>query len=162
MPLIDDLRANVGPEVLKRRKFLGVLTGSTFAIAGIGTSITAVSYLRPNVLFEPPTKFPVGKPEEIPVGMLIVMPAQKIYVVHAEEGFIAMSAVCTHLGCMTRYDQANKRLVCPCHGSVFSTAGVVSDGPAPKPLGRMHIELKDGQLIVDTGTPAADDFALKV
>lgn len=160
--LIDDLKADVGPDVLKRRKFLGVLTGSTFAIAGVGTSITAVSYLRPNVLFEPPTKFSAGKPEEIPVGTLIVMPAQKIYVMHAEDGFVAMSAVCTHLGCMTRYEEANKRLVCPCHGSVFSTSGVVSEGPAPKPLQRMHLELKDGQLIVDTGTPAADDFVLKV
>ena len=162
MPLIDDLRADVGPEVLKRRKFLGVLTGSTFAIAGIGTSITAVSYLRPNVLFEPPTKFSAGKPEEIPVGKLIVMPEQQVYVVHAAEGFIALSAVCTHLGCMTRYEEAKQQLVCPCHGSVFSTSGVVDGGPAPKPLQRMHLELKDGQLIVDVGTLAEDDFVLKV
>lgn len=162
MPLIDDLRADVGPEALKRRKFLGVLTGSTFAIAGIGTSITMVSYLRPNVLFEPPTKFSVGRPEDIPVGMLIVMPEQKIYVVHAEEGFIAMSAVCTHLGCMTRYEEADKRLVCPCHGSVFSTSGVVTEGPAPRQLERRELQLEDGQLIVDTAMPVDDDFVLKV
>jgi nitrite reductase/ring-hydroxylating ferredoxin subunit len=162
MPLIDDLRADVGDDVLKRRKFLGVITGSTFAIAGIGTTITMVSYLRPNVLFEPPSKFVVGKPGDIPLGALIVMPEQKLYIVHAEEGFVAMSAVCTHLGCMTRYEQAEERLVCPCHGSVFSTTGQVTGGPAPKPLGRRHLELKDGELVVDTAVVAEEDFVLKV
>ncbi len=162
MPLIDDLRADVGDDVLRRRKFLGVLTGSTFAIAGIGTTITMVGYLRPNVLFEPPTKFSVGRPEDIPVGALVVLPEQKLYIVHAEEGFIALSAVCTHLGCMTRYEQAEERLVCPCHGSVFSTSGVVTEGPAPKALERRHIELKDGVLVVDTATTTADDFVLEV
>ncbi len=162
MALIDDLQADVSPEALRRRRLLGVLTGSTFAIAGIGTTITMVSFLRPNVLFEPPTKFRVGGPEEIPLGMLVVMPEQQIYVVHADEGFIAMSAVCTHLGCMTRYDEADERVVCPCHGSVFSKTGAVTSGPAPRPLDRRYMELKDGQLVVDVGVEVDKDFVLKV
>jgi cytochrome b6-f complex iron-sulfur subunit len=113
------------------------------------------------VLFEPPTKFSVGKPEDIPVGALIVMPEQKLYIVHSEAGFVAMSAVCTHLGCMTRYEEPAKRLVCPCHGSEFSTEGTVTGGPAPKPLERRQVELKDGQLIVDVSVTVADDFVLK-
>jgi cytochrome b6-f complex iron-sulfur subunit len=162
MALIDDLAADLGESELKRRKVLSVITSSTFAVAGLGTAITMVSYLRPNVLFEPPTKFSVGRPEEIPVGTLLVMPEQKIYVVHLETGFIALSAACTHLGCMTRYEEDHERLACPCHGSVFSLDGTVTDGPAPKPLERRMIELADGQLVVDVAADAPDDFVLEV
>ncbi|MCA9623604.1 MAG: ubiquinol-cytochrome c reductase iron-sulfur subunit [Myxococcales bacterium] len=162
MALIDDLSADVGELDLKRRKLLAMVTSSTFAIAGFGTAITMVSYLRPNVLFEPPTKFSVGRPEEIPVGQLLVLPEQRIYVVHLAEGFVALNAACTHLGCMTRYEAADQRVSCPCHGSVFSLDGKVTDGPAPKPLERRMLELADGQLIVDVAAEAPEDFMLEV
>jgi nitrite reductase/ring-hydroxylating ferredoxin subunit len=162
MALIDDLSADVGEIELERRKLLSVVTAGTFAIAGLGTAITMVSYLRPNVLFEPPTKFSVGKPEDIAEGSLIVMPEQKIYVVHVAEGFVALSAECTHLGCMTRFEEADKKLSCPCHGSVFSLDGAVAAGPAPKPLERRVLELEDGQLVVDVAAEAPEDFVLKV
>ena len=162
MGLIDDLAADVEPAELTRRKVLGVVTGSTLALAGVGTIITAVSYLRPNVLFEPATKFKVGRPENIQIGTLLVLPVQRLYVVHAERGFVALSAVCTHLGCMTRYLPPDKRIVCPCHGSMFDREGTVVGGPAPRPLERRHLEIVDGDLWVDGGRVAADDFVLEV
>ena len=162
MALIDDLSADVGELDLERRKLLAVVTGGTFAIAGLGTAITIVSFLRPNVLFEPPSKFTVGRPDDIAKGQLVVMPEQKIYVVHVDDGFVALSAACTHLGCMTRYEEAKKKLTCPCHGSVFSLDGKVAAGPAPKPLERRQLEIKDGLLVVDVTMAAADDFVLKV
>lgn len=161
MPLVDDLDADVPAEILTRRKALGTITGATFAIAGLGTTITAVSYLRPNVLYEPPTRFKVGRPEDIPLGTLIVMPDQRLYVVHSAEGFVALSSVCTHLGCMTRYEKAQQSVFCPCHGSRFDQAGAVKEGPAPKPLARHKIELVDGELVVDIGESVADDFSLE-
>lgn len=159
MSLVDDLESDVPGEELDRREALGRITGVAMGLAGVGTVFTTIRYLQPNVLFEPPTRFGVGRPEEIPVGTLLVLPEQKLYVGHAEEGFFAMSSVCTHLGCMTRYIPEQGGIFCPCHGSRFDTSGAVTGGPAPKPLPRLRLTLADGELIVDVrASVAADEF----
>ena len=45
-----------------------------------------------------------------------------------------VSAVCTHQGCIVRFDEAEQSWDCPCHGSRFSTDGAVLGGPARTPL----------------------------
>ena len=47
---------------------------------------------------------------------------------------IALSAVCTHSGCIVDYDASAQRIECGCHGSEFSTTGAVLRGPAERPL----------------------------
>jgi len=160
MSLVDDLRAPTPEEDLTRREVLGKVTGAAFAAAGLGTAFTTVRYMRPNVLFEPPTRFQVGPPEEITPGTLLVLPEQKLFVGRNREGFFAMSATCTHLGCMTRY-MGETGIFCPCHGSHFNLDGKVVGGPAPRPLPRYQISLADGQLVVDTAQPVAPDFVLR-
>ena len=161
MSLIDDLKAKTPSEELDRREALGKITGGALGMAGRGTVFTPVRSLRPNVLFEPPTRFRVGRPEDISVGTLLVLPEQRLYVAHTQEGFFAMSAVCTHLGCMTRYLAAEERIFCPCHGSQFDRGGQVTAGPAPQPLPRFHISLADGELVVDSRRPVDSNFVLK-
>jgi Rieske Fe-S protein len=161
MSLVDDLKAPTPPEELDRREALGKITGAALTIAGVGTVFTTIRFMRPNVLFEPATRFGVGNPEELPVGTLLLLPEQKIFVAHAREGFFAMSAVCTHLGCMTRYLEETRTIFCPCHGSKFDGSGRVTAGPAPKPLTRFHLSLTDGELVVDLRNPVADNFILR-
>jgi cytochrome b6-f complex iron-sulfur subunit len=146
----------------ERREFLALLGGGAMALAGLGTAITAVRFLWPEVVFEEERRFRVGKPEEIPVGTLIAMPQQRIYVMRAAEGFFAMSATCTHLGCLTRYERENNRIFCPCHGSRFSTDGKVTAGPAPRPLPRLQLTVEQGLLVVDVSKQVAADAVLKV
>ena len=55
-----------------------------------------------------------------------------IYVVRTAEGFFALSAICTHLGCMTAYKPDLGIIACPCHGSKFNKDGVKIAGPAPQ------------------------------
>jgi cytochrome b6-f complex iron-sulfur subunit len=162
MPLIDDLRMPLSEDEEKRREFLALLGTGAMAAAALGTAITAVRFMWPEVLFEEERRFRIGKPEDIPVGTLVAMPQQKVYVVHAAAGFFAMSAVCTHLGCLTQYEKENSRIFCPCHGSRFDESGNVTDGPAPAPLPRLELALESGVLVVDVSKKVAADAILKV
>jgi cytochrome b6-f complex iron-sulfur subunit len=162
MPLIDDLKVPLSDRDEARREFLAVLGVSAMAVATLGTSVTAVRYLWPEVLFEQETRFAVGRPEEIAEGTVLVLPEQKVFVVHAADGFFALSATCTHLGCMTRYERENNRIFCPCHGSQFAVDGHVTGGPAPRALPRLELVLERGALVVDVAKPTSPDAVLKV
>ena len=161
-PLLDDLAVPLDEREATRRTIRGWIGGGALAAAAIGTVITAIRYFEPNVFFEQDSRFAVGRPEDIAVGTVLVVPAQKVYVLRTEQGFIALSAICTHLGCMTRYDAEARQIACPCHGSRFAPDGRVTGGPAPRPLHRVAIALERGQLVVDAGRKVADDFLLEV
>lgn len=162
MTLIDDLQADIPASELSRRKTLSLLTGAAFAAASAGTVVTTIRYLQPNVLFEPPSKVRIGPPDIIPENGLLVLLEHKLYVVRGKAGIFAMSAVCTHLGCMTRYQADKRSITCPCHGSQFDEGGQVRAGPAPSSLVRKHVSLEGGQVVVDTGKNVATDFILQV
>ncbi|MBI3048116.1 MAG: ubiquinol-cytochrome c reductase iron-sulfur subunit [Acidobacteria bacterium] len=162
MNLVDDLQLALDDRERTRREFLAALGLAAVSMAGLGTSVTAVRFMWPEVLFEAPTRFRVGRPEDIPVGTLVVLPEQRVYLVRDSAGFVAMTAVCTHLGCLTRYEAENNVIFCPCHGSRFATDGAVVNGPAPRPLPRLALTLENGLLVVDTAVVVSRDTVLTV
>ena len=83
-------------------------------------------------------------------GKVLSLGGEKTAVFRDEHGLLhAVSAVCTHLGCIVAFNGAEKTWDCPCHGSRFDTAGKVLSGPAIKPLPSR----KDEAIIRDS-TPA--------
>ncbi len=162
MTLCDDLLLPLDDEELARRKALGLIGGGALALAGLGTLAAVIEYLDPPVLFEEDTRVAVGRPEEIAPGTVLVLPKQRLYVVRTAEGFYALSMVCTHLGCMTRYEREAEQIACPCHGSRFHVDGTVKAGPAPRALPRLHVSIERGLVVVDTAKRIAPDAILKV
>jgi Rieske Fe-S protein len=65
----------------------------------------------------------------------------------APSAYVAYSQKCTHLSCAVIPSDDFKRLDCPCHDGAFSAAdGRVLKGPPPRPLPRVLLEERGGQL----------------
>lgn len=108
-----------------------------------------VRTLYPNALYEPSRRYKIGFPSDFPGGSISTRPEEKL-IIHNDpgEGYYAISAVCTHLGCVV--NKTEHGFFCPCHGSRFDPSGQVKAGPAPRRLPWYRISLSfDGQLVVD-------------
>lgn len=122
------------------------------AVAVAGSGLVTLDFMEPKVLFEPSTKFLAGTPLDFSDGVVRFNKEKKAYVIGTSGGVYALSAVCTHLGCITRYKSDEKAIACPCHGSRFDLEGNVTHGPAPRPLPWLDVtEDPTGNLVVDTG-----------
>ena len=72
---------------------------------------------------------PADEPEIVRDGL------DKKGIYRAEDGTVhAVSLRCTHLGCLVRWNGAERSWDCPCHGSRFDVDGSVLEGPAVNPL----------------------------
>jgi cytochrome b6-f complex iron-sulfur subunit len=139
-----------------RRSFLASwslpLGWTAFSAACASGLVATARFMFPNVLFEPPQAFKAGYPSEYNVGEVDTRwkDAFSVWIVREPEGFFALIAVCTHLGCSPNWLAAENKFKCPCHGSGFYRSGMNFEGPAPRPLERARIVLADdGQILVD-------------
>jgi cytochrome b6-f complex iron-sulfur subunit len=133
-----------------RRAFFTKIGLGSLGIAAAGTVVFSYEFLSPNVLYEPSAIVNVGKPDSFAINSVTMDVNSGIYIVRAEEGFFALSAVCTHLGCLTAWNQDLGIIACPCHGSKFTRTGEKIEGPAPKPLPWLKTSVSDeGDLMVD-------------
>lgn len=133
----------------RRGAFVKLGVGS-IAVASSGALVFGYEFLSPNVLYEPSPIVNAGKPDRYPPGSVTQDLETGIYIVHGPEGIYAMSAVCTHLGCLTVWNEQLGIVACPCHGSKFQRDGTKIEGPAPRPLIWLQTSLnEDGELLVD-------------
>lgn len=144
------------PARMTRQRFLAWLGWGSVAMVGGGLTIGTGAYITPRLNLEPATAYPVGRPEDFRVGEMKLINDRRVFIFRTTEGFQAVSAVCTHLGCsyqpFGQSDEAYSEIHahCPCHGSVFHRDGSVLKGPAPYPLPFYQMQLSvDDRLIVD-------------
>ncbi len=126
-------------------------------LGSLGTSLVSSAYANfrfffPKVLYEPPAQFKAGFPQEYQPGTVSDrwVKDHQVWIVREDVKLYALSAVCTHLGCLTSFFPREDLFKCPCHGSNFSVEGDPVAGPAPVPLYRLALSLADdGQIVVN-------------
>jgi glycine/D-amino acid oxidase-like deaminating enzyme/nitrite reductase/ring-hydroxylating ferredoxin subunit len=68
-------------------------------------------------------------------GKLISLEGKTVAAFRRSDGSaVVLSPVCTHMGCVVAWNQAESTWDCPCHGSRFTAEGDVMAGPAESPL----------------------------
>jgi thiosulfate dehydrogenase (quinone) large subunit len=134
-----------------------MLGGATTPTTGPGSSSTSGGVVPTTTAGAArPKGTQVGPASDIPVGgaAQFTDPADgsPAFALQLTAGhFTALSAVCTHEGCLVQFEQADDTFHCPCHGSVFDArTGDVLNGPAPSPLPSIKIaEGPNGNLYVN-------------
>lgn len=62
--------------------------------------------------------------------------------------YTVMIGICTHLGCVPKYESSEKKFICPCHNGQFDQNGIAISGPVSKPLVIPPFKIEGEMLIV--------------
>ena len=129
-----------------RRDFFKLITTALLAVSGalgLGALFRFLNYET-----EPPvkTEFDIGPVDQYPPGSRSLIAEVPAVLIHSPSGFMALSLVCTHLGCTV--EQKEDGFTCPCHGSRYDANGNVLRGPAQKPLRALRVEITSDQHLI--------------
>jgi cytochrome b6-f complex iron-sulfur subunit len=95
----------------------------------------------------------IGAVEDFPKNSVTPDRINKFYLIRYEDGgFLALSLICSHLGCSVLWDETKKEFVCPCHSSAFDKLGNVMNSPAPRPLDYFPVLIEAGKVKIDIST----------
>lgn len=133
-----------------RRTFLGVCLGALGAIAAAAVSWPLFRYLAPRSgggnagkVVIPDTDIREGE------AKFFEYAGSSAVLVRKRGGdLIAFSAVCTHLGCIVQWEKDKQDFLCPCHAGHYSSDGIVTAGPPPKPLKKLPFTVAAGNITV--------------
>ncbi|MBP1668404.1 MAG: cytochrome b6 [Bacteroidetes bacterium] len=94
----------------------------------------------------------IGNVEDFLPGSVTPDRVNKVYMVRQKDGgFLALSLICSHLGCSVLWNEEKKQFICPCHSSAFDRLGNVINSPAPRALDYYPVTIEGGKVKIDTG-----------
>ncbi len=134
-----------------RRGFVGWLIRAGFLATLAGMAAPILEYLWPVTSQGPGQGIQeVAKLDDIPVGgsKKVILAGSAILLIRTAAGVKALSAICTHLGCLVDWDGLKKEIVCPCHAGIFDLEGKPVAGPPPRPLPSYSVKISDGRIFV--------------
>lgn len=135
-----------------RRVFLANLLMGGGLVVGAGAFLRNVwQFLYPDIGTRQFTKFMVAKAEDIPVGKVrkLEIGNVPVHVVHLADGFKVFSGICTHLGCLVKWEENKNRFYCPCHKGIFAPEGRVLSGPPPRPLDEYKVTIENELVFIE-------------
>jgi menaquinol-cytochrome c reductase iron-sulfur subunit len=153
---------------LSRRNFMQTAIWGIGGLIGIGFGVPAVAYVVGPSLKSQQTQtwIRLGSTSKVELGtptlFTFTIQTQTGWIENSEEisvyvlstdgrSFIAMSNICTHLGCHVRWITDQNHFFCPCHNGVFDSSGNEVAGPPPRPLTRYDVKVENDQLFVLVG-----------
>lgn len=155
--LLESVEA--GHEGINRREFLTYAWAGALGLLTLESGLATYQFMYPRFRAgEFGGKFILGPATELPPTNLAPQgnTTGKFWLVNTDEGPHALYMVCTHLGCLYKWESSNNRFECPCHGSKFSREGHYIEGPAPRSLDQFLIEVVEGTSVVATTEDAGD------
>ncbi len=133
---------------VSRRDFLSLASWGAAIASSLALLAGIFRMFKPDVHYEESQKFKIGKPENFPMGTVRKLDDKKVFIFSDDQGLYAVSAICTHLGCIVYTTEWGFQ--CPCHGSKYDKDGKVIGGPAPTNLSWYEISQSvDGSLVVN-------------
>jgi cytochrome b6-f complex iron-sulfur subunit len=135
-----------------RRTFL-----DSFAL-GLAAATAGTGAVLAGLFAAPPERRPEEGADEMEVGTVPEIEArgsrpfrfgrEPCVVVASGGRLFALSTVCTHLGCLVRWDPGSRALQCPCHRAAFDLEGNVLEGPPPRPLRTFTVSVQGERVLV--------------
>lgn len=147
------LLTDMTPPVMNRREFLTYAWGAALTLLTAETAAASYFFLNPRFrVGEFGGKFLLGSAEGLPAIDSAPQPntAGKFWLVNTAEGPKAIYMVCTHLGCLYKWEAQDNRFKCPCHASQFTREGYYIRGPAPRSLDQFVVEIVENDAIIAT------------
>ncbi len=153
---------------ISRKSFLKIATVSIGGLISAVIAIPAISYIIGPSLQNKKTgewtrlgsirKIETGIPTlfktkiERRSGWIVNEVELSIYVLTTNgRDYVAISNICTHLGCRVRWISEQQRFFCPCHNGIFDKEGKVVAGPPPRPLDRYEAKVENDQIYILAG-----------
>jgi Rieske Fe-S protein len=150
---------------ISRRDFMKLTIGALGGLIGLGYAIPAIEYVVTPALAKSQAQqwIQLGAVSKVELGtptlFKVSISRQTGWIVNQEElsvyvltdngrDFIAMSNVCTHLGCRIRWIADQNQYFCPCHNGVYDKQGDVVSGPPPRPLDKYQTKVENDQLFI--------------
>ncbi len=130
-----------------RRDFLKLATDSLLGLSGLLGLGGLIRFLSFDMDPAPPSQYDLGPATDFPPGsrtLLLHIPA--VLIRKTDGAWLAMSLVCTHLGCTV--EQKDGEYECPCHGSKYDEQGYVTRGPSNTPLVKLRVETNDAGNVI--------------
>lgn len=150
-----------------RRRFMSTAIAAIGGLIGAALGLPAIAYIVGPALQKKAenwvrlgalSKVELGTPTlfkttvELQTGWITDREEISAYVLTEDgQNYIAMSNICTHLGCRVRWIAEQQKFFCPCHNGVFDKDGSVISGPPPRPLDRFESRIDNGVLFIRRG-----------
>ncbi|MGO8671118.1 MAG: ubiquinol-cytochrome c reductase iron-sulfur subunit [Capsulimonadaceae bacterium] len=129
--------------LMSRRMFITNLTIATVSAAVL--SLPSVAARADGAVPAGPTSdFNTGDFRKVKLSTGTVA-----YLTKTADGYLALSAKCTHRGCTVKWNAAQNKFVCPCHHGTYDANGAVVSGPPPRPLVKLTTRVEHGMVMVD-------------
>jgi Rieske Fe-S protein len=154
------------PAAAERRSFLKVMAGAFAALAGalatvpvLGTVVTPLMKPKPDdgglLRAAGLDELQEGVPKRVELISVVVDGWTRavgvigaVWLLKKADGSVtAMSSICPHSGCSIN-QKSKTTYGCPCHDSTFQLDGTSSDGPSPRPMDGLEVQLKDKDVLV--------------